>query len=68
MNRRALVALTIAAALTCDRTRGIVAGALISAGARLLPEPPVDLEREARIKARIMSAIRRGDSGQGCPI
>ena len=67
MRTSALVALTIAAALTCDRTRGIVAGALISAGARLLPEPPVDLEREARIKARIMSAIRR-DSGQGCPI
>lgn len=68
MNRRALVALTIAAALTCDRTRGIVASALIGAGARLLPEPPVDLEREARTKARIMSAIRRDDSGQGCPI
>ena len=68
MNRYTIAALAIVAALTCERSRGIVAGALISAGATMPPEPPVDLEREARIKARIMSAIRRDDSGQGCPI
>lgn len=69
MNRYTVAALTIAvAALACDRGRGIVAGALIGAGARLLPEPPIDLEREARIRARVMSAIRRDDSGQRSPI
>ena len=62
----AALALT-AAALSTERGRGIVASALIGAGAWLLPEPPLDAEREARIRARIMGAIRR-DSGQGCPI
>lgn len=62
----AALALT-AAALSTERGRGIVESALIGAGAWLLPEPPLGAEREARIRARIMGAIRR-DSGQGCPI
>lgn len=68
VNRYTFAALALtAAALSCERGRGIVASALIRAGAGMLPDPPVDLEREARIRARIMGAIRR-DSGQGCPI
>lgn len=69
MNRYTFAALVLtAAALSCERGRGIiVASALIRAGAGMLPEPPLDAEREARIRARIMGAIRR-DSGQGCPI
>ena len=68
VNRYTFAALALtAAALSCERGRGIVASVLIRAGAGMLPEPPLDAEREARIRARIMGAIRR-DSGQGCPI
>lgn len=68
MKRTTAAALALsAAALTTERGRGIVASALISAGAWLLPEPPLDAEREVRIKARIVGAIRR-EPGAGCPL
>jgi hypothetical protein len=64
-----LAILAAVAVLATERGRGIVASALISTGAALLPEPPLDPEREQRMADRVMREIMTGAwSRPGAPI